>query len=70
MKCGQEKLGKTGFEFLDKLTPGGGDALLHGKTLIYVLPALRIISWEHGGAGCDNERRVILTSLGRSASQS
>ena len=70
VKCGQEKLGKTGFEFSDKLAPGGGDALLHGKTLIYVLPALRIISWEHGGEGCDNERRVILTSLGRSASQS
>ena len=70
MKCGQEKLGKTGFEFSDKLAPGGGDALLHGKTLICVLLALRIISWEHGGAGCDNERRVNLTCLYPDASQS
>ena len=32
VKCEQEKLGETGFEFSDKLAPGGGDELLlHGK---------------------------------------
>ena len=41
VKCEQEKLGETGFEFSDKLAPGGGDALLlHGTTLILRLASI------------------------------
>jgi len=49
--------------FSDKLAPGGGGTrcCCMARLGFYVLPALWTISWEHWGAGCDNERWVNLS---------